>query len=337
MTDYGTPQYPDDYPQDLISTHRTSDHVRPLPLAVADATVPIVPASVSSLTDDDPVWTLVTAAREQGFGGVVIAGPPGTSKSWYAEQIARKLTRGDESRSRFVQFHPSYQYEDFVQGYVPRDGTFVPVLKHLMLLAEAAGKSDELHVLVIDELSRADPARVFGEALTYIEQSKRGKVFQLASGDSACIPPNVFIVATMNEWDRGVDEVDAAFDRRLARIALEPSELMLRKFLAESHMPPELIERVAVFFNTLRTHSNQAAHVGQTYFIGLRTRTDLDLRWQLQLSHVLRKAFRMDRQGWQSIDRAWRTVITGGASAIDQVTDGASPEAMPADGPQPVE
>jgi 5-methylcytosine-specific restriction enzyme B len=307
------------YSGNLISARRTPDHVRPLPLAVADATVPVVPTSVSALPDDDAVWVLVTAAREQGFGGVVLAGPPGTSKTWYAEQIANKLTHGDKSRTRFVQFHASYQYEDFVQGYVPKDGSFVPVLKHLMLFAKSAAGAKGIYVLVIDELSRADPARVFGEALTYIEQSKRGKTFQLASGDSASIPPNLFIVATMNEWDRGVDEVDAAFDRRLAKIALGPSEPMLRDFLADSGMAADLAARVVVFFNTLRNHPNQAAHIGQTYFIGLRTPEDLELRWQLQLSHVLRKAFRLDRQGWESVDRAWRLVLAGKTEPTDTV------------------
>jgi len=107
-----------------------------------------------------------------GYAGVILTGPPGTSKSYYAEQIAAKLTDRDPYRVRFIQFHASYQYEDFVEGYVPRrDATgFILQPKHLLeMAARAADDVDgKTYVLVIDELSRCDPARVILLALWFL-------------------------------------------------------------------------------------------------------------------------------------------------------------------------
>ena len=101
----------------------------------------------------------------------------------------------------------------------------------LQMCIDAAEDPDHTYVVVIDELSRADPGRVFGEALTYIERSRRGDEFLLASGQTAVIPPNLVILATMNPLDRGVDEVDAAFERRFAKIAMDPDPAILVEFL----------------------------------------------------------------------------------------------------------
>lgn len=119
----------------------------------------------------------------------MLQGAPGTGKSWCARQIAIKMTGGDRHRMREVQFHPSYQYEDFVEGYVPKGSTgFTLRDKHLLEMIQVANAIDGPVVLVIDEFSRTDPARVLGEALTYMEGSLRGVDFRLPSGRSVSIP-----------------------------------------------------------------------------------------------------------------------------------------------------
>jgi 5-methylcytosine-specific restriction enzyme B len=119
----------------------------------------------ADIDEADPVLQEVRLlVDEDGVGGVLLTGVPGTGKSWYARQIAIKLTGGDQRRIRELQFHPSYQYEDFVEGYVP-DGKqgFRLADKHMLEMAEIARHEKGPVVLVIDEFSRTDPARVLGE------------------------------------------------------------------------------------------------------------------------------------------------------------------------------
>lgn len=152
------------------------------------------------LRADDPRLAEAVRLLRQ-FGGLILSGPPGTSKSWLAAQVAHHLSEGDTSRRQFIQFHASYQFEDFMEGFRPRrDGTgFEPHEGVFLRMVRAASRDRErAYVVVIDELSRADVGRVFGEALTYVERSKRGQLFTLPSGDQCSIPMNLYLIATMN-------------------------------------------------------------------------------------------------------------------------------------------
>jgi 5-methylcytosine-specific restriction protein B len=269
-------------------------------------------SDLTPLSPDDPV---LRTAREllRSYGGLIFTGPPGTSKSYYASRVAVSLA-GDVDRVRFVQFHPSYQYEDFVTGYVPRkDGSgFDLAPKHLIQLCDLARDSGDVYVLVIDELSRGDPGRIFGEALTYVERSKRGRSFQLASGDTVAIPPNLVILATMNPLDRGVDEVDAAFERRFAKILMDPDESLLSASLQENNMDDLLRERLLTFFRDVqkRSRRNPAAAVGHTYFMQALDEDDLRDVWNHQLKFHFERAFRLDRETLEEIEAAWTLVVS---------------------------
>ena len=150
----------------------------------ADATAE-KPVALPTLDANDDVLQRARELMADGFAGVILAGPPGTSKTYYARRLAATLCDGDESRIAFVQFHPSYQYEDFIETYQPTEGGgFAPKARVFLEMCDLARTADALHVLVIDELSRTDAVRVFGEALTYLEESQRGIEFELASGGS---------------------------------------------------------------------------------------------------------------------------------------------------------
>lgn len=264
------------------------------------------------IPDDDPHLSAVLELLEH-YGGVILTGPPGTSKTWYAEQIALKLTGGDRALVRIVQFHPSYQYEDFVQGYVPTDGGgFVLRGKHLMELCTLAdNRPNRWVVLVINELSRGDPGRIFGEALTYVERTKRGSRFHLASGTELSIPHNLVILATMNPLDRGVDEVDAAFERRFAKIAMDPDAALLERFLAEAGMEEVLRARVLAFFEVAnrRARTNPYSAVGHAFFLGIADEAGLRRLWRHQLRFLFQKAYQLDPEGLGEVERAWERVF----------------------------
>ena len=134
-----------------------------------------------ALPDDDSVWQQTKDLLDHGAAGIIYSGPPGTGKTWYADKIAIKLTGGKSKRIKHIQFHPSYNYDDFIEGYVPagKEGSeplFKTVDKIFLQLCEAARRDpDNIYVIVIDEFSRGDPSRVFGELLTYIERKITGK------------------------------------------------------------------------------------------------------------------------------------------------------------------
>lgn len=286
------------------------------------------------LAADDPV---LAKTREllKWYAGVVFTGPPGTGKSWYAREIATELVGGDLERIRFVQFHPSYQYEDFVEGYVPRakGGGFQLTPRHLLEMAKVAADTRKTTVIVIDELSRGDPGRVFGEALTYVERTKRNLQFRLASGTEVALPDELIFLATMNPLDRGVDEVDAAFDRRFGKIALRPDPDGLQRFLDASGMSPELRDRVVVFFNFVQKAAtrNPYAQIGHAYFLDVRDEVDLARLWDHQLQFVFEKAFRQVTADFESVRAAWQRALTAPKQPTPEEQQAAGPG--PAPGP----
>ena len=241
------------------------------------------------LAEGDEKLAQVRALFADGYGGVIITGAPGTGKTWYARQIALHLTGGDAGRIREIQFHPSYQYEDFVEGYVPAGpGDFEPKDKHLIEMCKLAERLQEPVVLVIDEFSRSDPVRVMGEALTYMASSQRGKKFHLASGRPFSIPPNLHFLATMNPEDRSVDEMDAAMERRWGRVGLVPDTGMVNRFLGDNGMAAAMRGPIVQFFQGLQ----EQTAIGHAYFRRVRDRASLRRLWDAQLLHLLRKQHR---------------------------------------------
>lgn len=306
----------------IVSQRRTDESVRSLDASSlglnvtgdddSDVVAP-TPDEYLDVEDSDQILVEVRALLDDGYAGVIFVGPPGTGKSWYAERISRKLIdfENHPERRRLVQFHHSYQYEDFVEGFVPRDGGgFELVGKHLLEMCEIAKEAaPNLCIIVIDELSRSDPGRVFGEALTYIEMDKRGRKFSLASGNVIAIPQNLVFLATMNPLDRGADQVDAAFERRFAKIGMEPSVQGLEVILEDSSLDEDVRARLVTFYRALLAEPTQAAHVGHAYFIHAKDNDSLRRLWNHQLRFHLERAFQLFPEGFERVRRRWERVL----------------------------
>lgn len=171
-------------------------------------------------------------ARLEVKKNLILQGAPGTGKTWLAKRlgkalIGRRTPKPEQLRS--VQFHPSLSYEDFVRGYRPSstglaitDGVFLQVVE------AARAQPDIAHVLIIEEINRGNPAQVFGEMLTLLENTKRSRAdaielaYRKQPGERVHVPDNLYIIGTMNVADRSLALVDLALRRRFAFLSLEP-------------------------------------------------------------------------------------------------------------------
>lgn len=160
---------------------------------------------------------------------VIFQGPPGTGKTYTAKKLAACLA-GSEERVRLVQFHPSYAYEDFVQGFRPklidRQPGFELKDGPLLDMAKMAEQDPEQkHFLVIDEINRGNLAKVFGEMYFLLEYRDEEMRLQYSeSGETFAMPPNLYIIGTMNTADRSIALVDLALRRRFYFVEFHPNE-----------------------------------------------------------------------------------------------------------------
>ena len=183
---------------------------------------------------------------------MIFYGPPGTGKTYAARQFAEVL-KGKGSRVSRIQFHPSYTYEDFFAGYRPRaeaSGQLVFELTEgpLRKIAEEARANPEVpHILLIDEINRANLSSVFGELYYLLEyRDDPIEVLYAGSGEDRgnqfSLPPNVLIIGTMNTADRSIALLDSAMRRRFSFFELHPDvaplQGILDRFIAQH--PQEL-------------------------------------------------------------------------------------------------
>lgn len=212
---------------------------------------------------------------------VIFYGPPGTGKTYIARKLAAHYADGNPNAVELVQFHPSYAYEDFVEGFRPADINGTPGfrLTHgpLRRIATAASHdTSRLHVLIIDEVNRANVAKVFGELYFLLEYRTEDISLQYSPDQRFKLPENLLIIGTMNSADRSIALVDAALRRRFYFVPFFPDEPpiqdLLRRWLGR-HKPDYLWLADVVDRMNARLDRNLA--VGPSHFL----RTDLDDNW----------------------------------------------------------
>ena len=156
----------------------------------------------------------------------IFQGPPGTGKTYVAKRIA-ELCQEHGGDFKIVQFHPSYAYEDFVEGFRPTDdgqGRFKLTKGPLRRIAEKAESNpDATFILVIDEINRGNVAKVLGE-LYFLLEYRGEKVGLQYSDEEFSLPENLWFIGTMNTTDRSIALVDAALRRRFYFFGFFPDE-----------------------------------------------------------------------------------------------------------------
>jgi len=189
-----------------------------------------------------------------------------------------------------IQFHQSYAYEDFIQGYRPtedagfelRYGVFYHFVKRCQM------DPNRPYFFVIDEINRANLGKVFGELMMLIEADKRGEEFAIPltySKDGTerfFIPENLHLIGTMNTADRSITIVDYALRRRFAFLSLKPE--FGEKFMAhlgdlgvDEDVLEQLISRVKVlndFIAADKKNLGPGFEIGHSFFCPLETVED---------------------------------------------------------------
>lgn len=198
---------------------------------------------------------------------IIFTGAPGTGKTYAVKQCVKDKVKNDDSRYKFVQFHASYDYTDFVEGIRPMpkdksgknifvrvDGQFKSFCR-MIVEANDAKKPNEpkdMYYFIIDEINRADLSKVFGELMYGLEESYRGKDNRFDTqyqnlptykydkkenkavkiendvfADGFYVPENLTIIGTMNDIDRSVETFDFALRRRFTWVEIKANDVML--------------------------------------------------------------------------------------------------------------
>jgi 5-methylcytosine-specific restriction enzyme B len=213
---------------------------------------------------------------------VIFYGPPGTGKTYVAREIQRYLAPDPLGR-KTVQFHPSYSYEDFVEGYRPAGGadgeppTFQIQRGPLLELADQAEETGLPAVLLIDEINRGNLAKVFGELYYLLEYRDADDAIKLQYSESLVVlPESLYIIGTMNTADRSIALVDAALRRRFHFVPFYPDQApisgLLRNWLKATNPEMDWVADLVEGANAKLDHHLQ---IGPSHFM----RRDLDENW----------------------------------------------------------
>ena len=261
---------------------------------------------------------------------LIFRGAPGTGKSYLAREIAADivsdgyfddytlLTDEQKKQVEFVQFHPSYDYSDFVEGLRPKlnadgtmgftlqDGIFKKFVARARVNYENAQGSTETlkkYIFIIDEINRGEISKIFGELFFAIDPGYRGRAGEISTqysnlhsdpDEKFYIPENVYIIGTMNDIDRSVDSFDFAMRRRFRFVELKADErLEMLASLENEELKNEAIGRMGDLNKAIAgvEDLNENYQIGASYFLKLKT-LDFDQLWTDYLQPLLQEYVR---------------------------------------------
>ena len=281
----------------------------------------------------------------------ILFGPPGTGKTWETASHAVAIIDGknpsdlakrevresvkkrfeelrEQERVEFVTFHQSYAYEDFIEGVRPvLEGKDLAYKLHegifKRICQRACKDPDNKYVLIIDEINRGNIAKIFGELITLLEPSKRlgnedeAKATLPYSPDPFGVPPNLYILGTMNTADRGIALLDTALRRRFHFVERMPNPESVEKDI-EGVDGQELLKAIN---RRIKAKLDREHQIGHTYLIRKTSIKELAAAFQHQIMPLLQEYFYDD---WEKI----RFVLNGNPFIAEEssLADDGDPE-----------
>ena len=210
---------------------------------------------------------------------VILYGPPGTGKTYLSLKYINWIENNNKKvEKEMCTFHPSFNYEDFIEGYKPSfkdsisqfsltDGVFKSLCK------KASINKETDYYLIIDEINRGNIEKIFGEMITLIEKDKRGQKYSLTlsqSKEEFYVPENVYIIGTMNTSDKSIAQIDIALRRRFIFEEMMPDYDVLDEIdgIELDKLLIEINERIEFLLD--RDHL-----IGHAYFVNCNSYLDI--------------------------------------------------------------
>ncbi len=283
---------------DLFLKGPNADREKPSPRPSGEVALPPTTPELAATTHLSQDWLQdkldLLAEKKQ----VIFYGPPGAGKTFVSLRLGEHVVaHGGEMR--LVQFHPSYTYEDFFEGYRPVDSDKGQIKFDLVpgplreMAKEACEHPDQPYLLIIDEINRGNVAKVFGELYFLLEYRDQRIQLQYSRDRPFALPENLFVIGTMNTADRSIALVDSALRRRFYFAGFLPTEEPIKSVLSNWLAANDLQPEPATLLDALNEAiGDKDFSIGPSYFMTPDGRApDIDRVWEHAVKPLLEEHF----------------------------------------------
>mgnify|MGYP000181458826 FL=1 len=224
----------------------------------------------------------------QNKKNLILKGAPGVGKTFIADRLAYlMMEEKDESRIQMIQFHQSYSYEDFIEGYRPKadgEGFELKQGPFVKFARKASRDPEREYFFIIDEVNRGNMSKIFGELMMLIETDKRGKsVNLLYSNEKLSVPSNLYIIGMMNTADRSLALLDYALRRRFSFYDIAPAfeNSTFLDYINSIGSPVKIqktIDTIKSLNKTITEELGKGFQIGHSYFVSDTFTVDAESR-----------------------------------------------------------